>query len=127
MYIYIIYIYIHSFFHYIGIFLYTYIYISKYRLTYISIFISMYISKSICVFILLFKCFIVLNVLFKYFKKLLTEQFYEHLPHFRFKLEFVKFCNSNIEYFEKILIFLHLIICLILLRKIKFLSTLLKI
>ena len=31
------------------------------------------------------------------YKKLLIERFYEHLPHFRFKLEFVKFCNSNIE------------------------------
>ena len=34
------------------------------------------------------------------YKKLLIERFYEHLPHFRFKLEFVKFCNSNIEDFE---------------------------
>ena len=33
-------------------------------------------------------------------KKLLIERFYEHLLHFRFKLEFVKFCNSNIEDFE---------------------------
>ena len=28
---------------------------------------------------------------------LLIERFYEHLPHSRFKLDFVKFCNSNIE------------------------------
>ena len=34
------------------------------------------------------------------YKKLLIEQFYEHLPYFRFKLEFVKFCNSNTEDFE---------------------------
>ena len=34
------------------------------------------------------------------YKKLLIERFYEHLPHFRFRLEFVKFCNSNIEDFE---------------------------
>ena len=34
------------------------------------------------------------------YKKLLIERFYEHLPHFRFKLEFVKFCNSNIEDFK---------------------------
>ena len=34
-------------------------------------------------------------------KKLLIERFYEHLLHFRFKLKFEKFCNSNIEYFEK--------------------------
>ena len=37
------------------------------------------------------------------YKKLLIERFYEHLPHFRFKLEFVKFCNSNIEDFENLL------------------------
>ena len=30
------------------------------------------------------------------YKKLLIERFFEHLPHCRFKLEFVKFCNSNI-------------------------------
>ena len=36
------------------------------------------------------------------YKKLLIERFYEHLPHFRFKLEFVKFCNSNIEDFENL-------------------------
>ena len=35
-------------------------------------------------------------------KKLLIERFYEHLPHFRFKLDFVKFCNSNIEEFENL-------------------------
>ena len=33
---------------------------------------------------------------------MLIERFYEHLPHFRFKLEFVKFCNSNIEDFENL-------------------------
>ena len=33
-------------------------------------------------------------------KKLLIEQFYEHLPHFQFNLDFVKFCNSNVEDFE---------------------------
>ena len=36
------------------------------------------------------------------YKKLLIGPFYEHLPHFRFKLEFVKFCNSNIEYFQNL-------------------------
>ena len=36
------------------------------------------------------------------YKKLLIQQFYDHLPHFRFKLECVKFCNSNIEDFEKL-------------------------
>ena len=36
------------------------------------------------------------------YKKLLIERFYEHLPHFRFKLDFVKFCNSNIEEFENL-------------------------
>ena len=36
------------------------------------------------------------------YKKLLIERFYEHLPHFRFKLDFVKFCNSNVEYFENL-------------------------
>ena len=36
------------------------------------------------------------------YKKLLIEQFYEHLPHFRFKLDFVKFCSSNIEDFENL-------------------------
>ena len=36
------------------------------------------------------------------YKKLLTERFYEHLPHFRFKFDFVKFCNSNIEDFENL-------------------------
>ena len=36
------------------------------------------------------------------YKKLLIERFYEHLPHFRFKLKFVKFCNSNIEDFENL-------------------------
>ena len=41
-------------------------------------------------------------------KKLLIERFYEHLPHFRFKLEFVKFCNSNIEDFENLFNFLTL-------------------
>ena len=34
------------------------------------------------------------------YKKLLTERFYEHLPHFRFK--FVNFCNSKIENFENL-------------------------
>ena len=34
------------------------------------------------------------------YKKLLIEQFYEHLPYFRFKHEFVKFCNLNTEDFE---------------------------
>ena len=33
---------------------------------------------------------------------MLTERFYEHLPNFRFKLDFVKFCNSNIEDFENV-------------------------
>ena len=33
-------------------------------------------------------------------KKLLIEQFYEHQPHFGFKLDFVKFYNSNTEDFE---------------------------
>ena len=33
---------------------------------------------------------------------MLTKQFYEHLPNFRFKLDFVKFCNSNIEDFENV-------------------------
>ena len=37
------------------------------------------------------------------YKKLLTERFYEHLPHFRFKFDFVKFCNSKIEDFENLL------------------------
>ena len=36
------------------------------------------------------------------YKKLLTERFYDHLPHFRFKFDFVKFCNSNIEDFENL-------------------------
>ena len=36
------------------------------------------------------------------YKKLLIERFYEHLPHFRFKLDFVKFCNSNVEDFENL-------------------------
>ena len=36
------------------------------------------------------------------YKKLLIEQFYEHVPHFRFKLEFVKFCYSNIEEFQNL-------------------------
>ena len=36
------------------------------------------------------------------YKKLLIERFYEHLPHFRFKLDFVKLCNSNVEDFEKL-------------------------
>ena len=36
------------------------------------------------------------------FKKLVIERFYEHLPHFRFKLEFVKFFCSNIEDFENL-------------------------
>ena len=36
------------------------------------------------------------------YKKLLTERFYEHLPHFRFKFDFLKFCNSNIEDFENL-------------------------
>ena len=36
------------------------------------------------------------------YKKFLIERFYEHLPHFRFKLEFVKFCNSNTEDFENL-------------------------
>ena len=58
------------------------------------------------------------------YKKLLIERFYEHLPHFRFKLDLVKFCNSNIEDFENLFNILTLIICLVLLRKIMFLSTL---
>ena len=33
---------------------------------------------------------------------MLIERFYEHLPHFRFKLEFVKFCNSNFEDFKNL-------------------------
>ena len=36
------------------------------------------------------------------YKKLLIERFYEHLPHFRLKLDFVKFCNSNVEDFENL-------------------------
>ena len=36
------------------------------------------------------------------YKKLLIGQFFEHLPHFRFKLDFVKFCNLNIEDFENL-------------------------
>ena len=36
------------------------------------------------------------------YKKLLIGPFYEHLPHFRFKLEFVKFCNSNIQDFQNL-------------------------
>ena len=36
------------------------------------------------------------------YKNLLIERFYEHLPHFRFKLDFVKFCNSNTEDFENL-------------------------
>ena len=36
------------------------------------------------------------------YKMLPIEQFYEHLPHFRFKLDFVKFCNSKIEDFENL-------------------------
>ena len=36
------------------------------------------------------------------YKKLLIERFYEHLPHFRFKLYFVKFCNSNVDDFENL-------------------------
>ena len=36
------------------------------------------------------------------YKKLLLERFYEHLPHFQFKLDFVKFCNSNIEDVENL-------------------------
>ena len=36
------------------------------------------------------------------YKKLLIERFYEDLPHFRFKLDFVKFCNSNVEDFENL-------------------------
>ena len=36
------------------------------------------------------------------YKKLLIERFYEHLPHFRFKLEFVKFCISKVEDFENL-------------------------
>ena len=35
-------------------------------------------------------------------KKLLIERFYEHLLHFRFELDFVKFCNSSIEDFENL-------------------------
>ena len=42
------------------------------------------------------------------YKKLLIERFYEHLPHFRFKLESEKFCNSNIEDFEYLFNFLTL-------------------
>ena len=34
------------------------------------------------------------------YKKLLIEQYYEYLPYFRSKLEFVKFCNWNTEDFE---------------------------
>ena len=33
---------------------------------------------------------------------MLIERFYEHLPHFRLKLDFVKFCNSNVEDFENL-------------------------
>ena len=33
---------------------------------------------------------------------MLIGQFFEHLPHFRFKLDFVKFCNLNIEDFENL-------------------------
>ena len=36
------------------------------------------------------------------YKKLLIEQFYEHLPHFLFELDFVKFCNSNLEHFKNL-------------------------
>ena len=36
------------------------------------------------------------------YKKLLIERFYEHLPHFQFKLDFVKFCNSNVEDYENL-------------------------
>ena len=36
------------------------------------------------------------------YKKLLIEQIYEYLPHFRFKFDFVKFCSSNIEDFENL-------------------------
>ena len=34
------------------------------------------------------------------YKTLLIERFYEHLPRFLFKLDFVKFCNSEIRDFE---------------------------
>ena len=33
---------------------------------------------------------------------MLIEQFYEHLPHFGFTVDFVRFCNSNIEHFENL-------------------------
>ena len=33
---------------------------------------------------------------------MLIKRFYEHLPHFRFKLDFVKLCNSNMEDFENL-------------------------
>ena len=36
------------------------------------------------------------------YKKLLIGRFFEHLPHFRFKLDFVKFCNLNIEDFKNL-------------------------
>ena len=35
-------------------------------------------------------------------KKLLIEQFREHLPHSWFKLDFAKFCNSDIKDFESL-------------------------
>ena len=36
------------------------------------------------------------------YKKLLIERFYEYLSHFLYKLDFVKFCNSNIEELENL-------------------------
>ena len=36
------------------------------------------------------------------YKKMLIKRFYEHLPHFRFKLDFVQLCNSNMEDFENL-------------------------
>ena len=36
------------------------------------------------------------------YRKLLIERFYEYLPHFRYKLDFVKFCNSDIKEFESL-------------------------
>ena len=35
------------------------------------------------------------------YKKLLIELFFEHSPHFKFKFDFARFCNSSIEDFEK--------------------------
>ena len=36
------------------------------------------------------------------YKKLVIELFYEHLLHCQFKIDFVKFCNSNIEDFKRL-------------------------